>query len=539
MMGPAERADVVVDFSQVPDGSKIILYNDAPAPVPAFDPRYDYYTGDPDQTDTGGAPTTLAGYGPNTRTIMQFQVGSPTAAAPFNLAQLQTAVVAAYGASQDKPIAPQKVYGPPFGATITTDTYVPITDTTVTIPASPLSTTSTVQMGMQPKAIQELFELDYGRMNATLGVELPFTNSNKQTTIPYFYIDPITEKVTDSNPGALIGTLQDGTQIWKITHNGVDTHAIHFHLFNVQVINRVGWDGAIALPDANEVGWKDTVRMNPLEDVIIALRPVVPTLPFKLPDSVRPLDVTKPLGSTMGFSNVGPDGNPTTTVNVMTNNGWEYVWHCHLLGHEENDMMRPIKFQVAPPTPINLAASRAILNGRPAGATLSWGLSAPTPVATTFRIQECADPNFNGVISEFSVPGTNLSYLDLPIRATAYYRIRSENDVSFSPWSASVGVTALPSNWPVGVNAIRATSAIPGQAVVSWALPGNANATSYRVEYSNTGPGGPWLAGPTVGPTATSSNVLRLRSLMTYWFRVIAINSAGSTASNASTAQIR
>ena len=26
----------------------------------------------------------------------------------------------------------------------------------------------------------------------------------------------------------------------------------------------------------------------------------------------------------------------------MYNFGWEYVWHCHLLGHEENDMMRPL-----------------------------------------------------------------------------------------------------------------------------------------------------------------------------------------------------
>ena len=63
-----------------------------------------------------------------------------------------------------------------------------------------------------------------------------------------------------------IGTLGDGTQIWKITHNGVDTHAIHFHLFNVQLINRVGWDGIVKPPDANELGWKETVRMNPLED---------------------------------------------------------------------------------------------------------------------------------------------------------------------------------------------------------------------------------------------------------------------------------
>ena len=61
----------------------LILYNDAPAPVPAFDPRYDYYTGNPDQTDQGGAPQTLAGFGPNTRTIMQFQVAGQLAAMPL------------------------------------------------------------------------------------------------------------------------------------------------------------------------------------------------------------------------------------------------------------------------------------------------------------------------------------------------------------------------------------------------------------------------------------------------------------------------
>ena len=50
----------------------MILYNDAPAAVPAADSRLDYYTGDLDQTDTGGTVSTLPGYGPNTRTIMAF-----------------------------------------------------------------------------------------------------------------------------------------------------------------------------------------------------------------------------------------------------------------------------------------------------------------------------------------------------------------------------------------------------------------------------------------------------------------------------------
>jgi FtsP/CotA-like multicopper oxidase with cupredoxin domain len=112
MMGPAERADVIVDFSAFA-GKTLILYNDAPAPVPAFDLRYDYHTGDPDQTGIGGAPTTIAGYGPNTRTMMQIVVsGTGT---PANLAALNTQLPAAFKASQPPPIVPQAAYSAAYG----------------------------------------------------------------------------------------------------------------------------------------------------------------------------------------------------------------------------------------------------------------------------------------------------------------------------------------------------------------------------------------------------------------------------------------
>ena len=45
LMGPAERADVIIDFSQFA-GKTIVLYNDAPAAMPAADSRMDYFTGD-------------------------------------------------------------------------------------------------------------------------------------------------------------------------------------------------------------------------------------------------------------------------------------------------------------------------------------------------------------------------------------------------------------------------------------------------------------------------------------------------------------
>ena len=115
-LAPGERADVVVDFSQVPSGAKLILYNDAPAPAPNGDSRVDYYTGDVDQTAIGGAPATLAGYGPNTRTILQFQVDGP-AAAKFDLERLKRALPAAYAAAQDPVLIPSAEYDAVYGTT--------------------------------------------------------------------------------------------------------------------------------------------------------------------------------------------------------------------------------------------------------------------------------------------------------------------------------------------------------------------------------------------------------------------------------------
>ena len=283
MLGAAERADVIVDFSGLPVGTKVILYNDGPTPNPAFDSRYDYYTGDPDQTTSGGAPSTLVGYGPNTRTIMQFVVSAPTGSGttfgPAKIAALQapTGLPAIFRASQPAPIVPETVFNtvgyanPPVN-----DLYSKISDYSMTFTPMDVrvtgSTTVPLTIPFQSKAIQELWD-PYGRMNATLGVELPFTTNLNQTTIPMGYAEPATETVVDGQP-----------QIWKITHNGVDTHPVHFHLFNVQVLNRVGWDGAIRPPDDNEYGWKETVRMSPLEDVIVAIQPFAQTLPFSLPD---------------------------------------------------------------------------------------------------------------------------------------------------------------------------------------------------------------------------------------------------------------
>jgi len=72
LVGSAERADVVVDFSAYA-GKTLILYNDAPAAFPAGVAVYDYYTGVANQMDTGGAPTTQPGYGPTPARLCRYR----------------------------------------------------------------------------------------------------------------------------------------------------------------------------------------------------------------------------------------------------------------------------------------------------------------------------------------------------------------------------------------------------------------------------------------------------------------------------------
>jgi len=392
LLGPAERADVIVDFSAFA-GQTLILYNDAPAAFPARDPRYDYYTGNADLRDTGGAAPTVPGYGPNTRTVMQIKVEG-SAAGSYNLNALMSAFAhqpdgsGVFESSQNPIIVGQGAYNAAYGSSFYTNgpraglaqihdsqlTFDTLAGNALTIP-------------FQWKAIQdemgEAFEKEYGRMSGNLGLEVPNTEAGtQQKLILYPFVNPATEVLDgiELQPGSLdvtpIATADDGTQIWKITHNGVDTHPIHWHLSDVQLINRVGWDGIIRRPDPNELGWKETIRISPLEDTIVAVRPIIPKVPFGVPDSIRPLNPMMPLGSTEMFNSTDGNGNPINPpiTNQIVNFGWEYVWHCHILSHEEMDMMRPISVAVARA----LAQAPVLSFARTAGpVTLNWTDGTP------------------------------------------------------------------------------------------------------------------------------------------------------------------
>jgi spore coat protein A, manganese oxidase len=252
LLAPAERADVIVDFSAVPVGSKLIIFNDAPGPFPGG----------------GGGPVApvLKGMGPDTMNLVQFTV----------------IPLASPDVSSGRPI------------------------TLPNIPALPIT-------GLTPqgKTLNEIVDA-YGRLIQMLGT----TTAVAPGLFARAYTDPATEVVSAGE-----------TQVWDIYNLTMDTHPMHFHLVNVQILGRAPFNAkkaafaptaAFTPADPNERGWKETVRMNPGTVTRVAMKFDLPTLPATLA------------------------GYPVTLPPSPRTGGNEYVWHCHILEHEEHDMMRPL-----------------------------------------------------------------------------------------------------------------------------------------------------------------------------------------------------
>jgi spore coat protein A, manganese oxidase len=122
----------------------------------------------------------------------------------------------------------------------------------------------------------------------------------------------------------------DSVEIWSLINLTDDSHPIHLHLVRFQILDRRPFDlftylntkklvytGPPVAPDANEAGWKDTVRADPRVVTRIIIR-------FE------------------GYAG-------------------RYVWHCHVLEHEDNDMMRPYDV-IRPTSPLRDSPMSAMLS---------------------------------------------------------------------------------------------------------------------------------------------------------------------------------
>ncbi|HET6949483.1 MAG TPA: carbohydrate-binding protein [Acidimicrobiales bacterium] len=156
--------------------------------------------------------------------------------------------------------------------------------------------------------------------------------------------------------------LIGSTEQWDILNTNdpdddadAGAHMIHLHLLEFQILNRQRFDNERFLQDwfllnghrpmtrpivldtsqyligdpippaPNETGWKDTARADPQH----VTRLITRWAPQELPTgAVQP-----------GQNRYPMDVNFPSNRDTFTGPG--YVWHCHMLGHEDRDMMRP------------------------------------------------------------------------------------------------------------------------------------------------------------------------------------------------------
>lgn len=223
LLGPAERADLIVDFSGL-EGKIVTLSNDASAPYPGWN--------------------VMNATWPEVYEFMQFRV--------------------------ELPVKNRKSFSVP-----------------AQMPFSRLDESKSVVT--RDFVLSEQLD-DKGR---SLGVRINGKG----------YDDPVTETIK-----------LNSIEKWRFFNTSDDAHPMHLHLVQFQIVERQGFNvpamlngklellGSPRKPHANEAGWKDTATVNPGDVLTILAR-------FE------------------GYTG-------------------RYVFHCHMLEHEDNDMMRP--FEVVP-----------------------------------------------------------------------------------------------------------------------------------------------------------------------------------------------
>lgn len=247
LMGLAERADLIVDFTNVPVGNYVLGNVGPDEPFGGGVPGVDFESADPDSTGQ----------------VLQFRVVPAVAADPTTPPQF------------------------------------------LVLPAiTRLTGGRTRRLALLEKA-SEFFE--DSPVEALLGTVDGDPNSAPAPTTPREWMEPVTE-----NPAV------GATEVWEYYNATADAHPMHIHEVTFQVVNRqnivvsenetvqvqVDATSAPTPAEAWENGWKDTVVAYP---------------------------------------------GQVTRLRMRFAQGGQFVWHCHIVEHEDNEMMRP--YRIGPSQP--------------------------------------------------------------------------------------------------------------------------------------------------------------------------------------------
>ncbi|HSK48364.1 MAG TPA: multicopper oxidase [Coriobacteriia bacterium] len=248
LLGLAERADMIVDFTNVPAGRHVLGNIGPDAPFGGGVPGVDFDPADPDTTGQ----------------VMAFDVVPAS--------------------SPDPTTPPQFLTLPPI---------TPLPAETVTRPLALIE-----KMGMG-------FDVDGNPIEGPLEAVLGTVEAG--VAVDRLWMDAVTENPT-------VGA----TEVWEFYNTTGDAHPMHIHEVVFEVVNREGLvldddgdavepltlDGQVSLPEPAESGFKDTVTAYP---------------------------------------------GQVTRVRARFLKPGQFVWHCHIVEHEDNEMMRP--FRIGPEQP--------------------------------------------------------------------------------------------------------------------------------------------------------------------------------------------
>ncbi len=242
LMGLAERADLIVDFTNVPVGNWVLGNVGPDEPFGGGEPGGDFDAADPDTTGQ----------------VMEFRVVPA--------------------------LAPDPTTPPQF---LVLPAVTPLPAETVT----------------RPLALMEMMSMSWdGPAEAMLGAVDPDGTPEHR-----MWVEPVSE-----NPAV------GATEVWEFYNFTADAHPMHVHEVSFEVVNRQGLvtnedgetepparlDGNARGPEPWESGRKDTVVAYPGE---------------------------------------------VTRIRATFTNPGQFVWHCHIVEHEDNEMMRP--YRIGPVQP--------------------------------------------------------------------------------------------------------------------------------------------------------------------------------------------
>ena len=245
LMALAERADVIVDFTNVPQG-KYVLRNLGPdEPFGGGEPDEDFEAADPNGTGQ----------------IMQFRVGPA--------------------------LAPDPSTPPQF----------------LRLPAiAPLPG----EKSTRPLALLEMMSMDF--VDSPAAAMLGVVNDDA-TASHREWADPVTE-----NPAV------GDTEVWEFFNFTADAHPMHVHEVVFEVVDRQ----PITFAEAEEAGGISDIALNG-----------PPRPPEAWEEGLKDTVIAYP--------------GEVTRLRATFNTPGQFVWHCHIVSHEDNEMMRPYRIGPADP----------------------------------------------------------------------------------------------------------------------------------------------------------------------------------------------